>query len=173
MHFTFSLLTVLAFVSLYYTSGITAAAAGMAAVSILQIFCQWSIRGKWDWYEQRSCLLITVSALLAYLFQSPLILQWKVTLLHAGLGLWIVLQRESVLSQALARENYTVPKAIARQADYACIFYTWGVALVNLLVAYTCTEAFWVAFKTSLLATGLLFSCVLIGYLSPYIQEQS
>ena len=160
----------------YYYYNFNTAALATALLASIQVSYTYLRYGQLNWAKDWSAILIICSGLATWYFQDPAFVQWKLSILHAATGTWIltrVLQHKNgFISTLLAQENYHLPAAISRRADLGMAVYMLSIAVINYVVFSYYSEETWVWFKASLVVVSIVFMSILVILITPYVKEQ-
>lgn len=174
MHQILQSLSSVAFFVSYYFYDIYVASLVLSVLSALQLLIGLVTPSQSTSFENMSLGMLTVFGLSTWYFHNPLYIQWKVSILHALIALfifaYIATQKQSLFAGVLQSQKILIPQAVGLKADQLLATFMLSVSLVNYYIFSFCTEYTWVVFKTCLIFVNLAFLFLLAVYLGQYIK---
>jgi intracellular septation protein len=176
MKFLIDLFSVLLFFGTYwYTHNVFTATAVAIVATVVQVTYMWLRYRHVDTMQWFVLAIVVLLGGATLLFQDKHFIMWKPTVLYTimGIGLFISerLGRNGI--RAILKAQIELPEKVWSRLCYAWATFFLVMAILNLIIAYRCSEAVWVNFK---LFGGLVLMVVfVIGQsivLSRYIQEK-
>ncbi|OOG25947.1 septation protein A [Thioalkalivibrio denitrificans] len=144
-------------------------------VMVLQLAGGFAIKRKLEAMPLFTGLLIVVLGAATLLLHDPVFILWKPTLvnwLFAAVFLAPPLLGRATLVESLMGHALNVPKRIWAITNHAWVLFFVVSGLVNLFVAYTFSEAFWVDFKLfGMLGMTIVFILGQAAYLAMHHTE--
>lgn len=177
MKFLFDLFPVVLFVSTYMLTGsIYVATAVIIPATLAQVIYAKLRHGKVDRMLWVSLALIVVMGGLTLLLQDKRFIMWKPTMLYwlfaAVLALSPLVSGTNVVRSILGRE-LSAPDRVWGRLNLSWALFFAAMGGLNLYVAYTFSEAFWVQFKLwGGMGLMLLFILAQALVLAKYAQEK-
>lgn len=168
---------IIVFILAYFYEDIFFATAVLMAVMPLVLLLQWLMTKKLNRIYAASTGLVLVLGAFTLTFRNPTFLYWKPTVLNWAIALvflgsqWIgdktIVQRMLGSAAELTNEQWV------RLNQIWVVFFIF-VGAVNLYVAYTFSEAFWVKFKLfGMLGITLVFVVIQSIWLTMTAQRNS
>jgi intracellular septation protein len=164
------------FIVAYFFKDIYFATAVLMATMPVILLLQWLVTRKVNRIYLASTALILVLGAATLFFRNPLFLYWKPTVLNWVIGLvflgslWVgdkpIVQRMLGAAAELTNEQW-------RTLNLIWVGFFGFVGAVNIYVAYSFSEAFWVKFKLfGMLGLTLVFIIVQSIWLSIAMKKQ-
>lgn len=155
--------------------GIYDATAALMAATVLQVLLVWLLKRH---VEKRLWWLL--AAVLAFgsatlILHNQLFIQWKPTIFNwvlclVLLGSHFFTQRNLV--ERMLGQQLQLPTFLYRRLTFIWAGYFFVVGALNLVVAYSFSEAFWVQYKLySAIGFTLLMTIITTIILAPHIRE--
>ena len=167
-------LSSIAFFVCYYFYDIYVASLVLSLLSGLQLILGLFMPTQSTSFENMSLGMLTVFGLSTWYFHNPLYIQWKVSILHALIALFIFVyistQKQSLFAGVLQSQKIHIPQSIGLKADQLLAAFMLSVSIVNYYFFTFCSEYTWVLFKTCLIFINLTFLFLLALYLGQYIK---
>ena len=174
MHQLLQTLSSVAFFISYYYYDIYFASLVLSTLSACQLLLGFISPNQSTSFENMSLGMLTVFGLSTWYFHNPLYIQWKVTILHALIALfifaYITTQKQSLFAGVLKSQNIQIPQSVGLKADNLLATFMFSVSLINYYIFTFCSEYTWVLFKTCLIFVNLTFLFLLAMYLGQYIK---
>ena len=177
MKFLFDFFPVLVFFIVYkVTDNIYHATAVLIAATIFQVGYTWFKQRRVERVHLVTLIFVVLLGGLTLLFQDDTFIMWKPTIvnwLFAAILLGSAFIGEKNLLQRMLESNFQLPSPVWRNLNYAWILFFIASGVLNLYVAYSFSQEFWVNFKLFGLL-GLTFLFVLLQgiYLSRFLQDE-
>ncbi len=177
MKFLFDFFPVLVFFIVYkVTDNIYHATAVLIAATIFQVGYTWFKQRRVERVHLVTLIFVVLLGGLTLLFQDDTFIMWKPTIvnwLFAAILLGSAFIGEKNLLQRMLESNLQLPSPVWRNLNYAWILFFIASGVLNLYVAYSFSQEFWVNFKLFGLL-GLTFLFVLLQgiYLSRFLQDE-
>jgi len=177
MKFLFDFFPVLVFFIVYkLTDNIYHATAVLIAATVIQVGYTWIKERQVQRAHLLTLIFVVLLGGLTLLFQDDTFIMWKPTIvnwLFAVILLGSAFIGEKNLLQRMLEANLQLPSAIWRNLNYAWVLFFIISGVLNLYVAYSFSQEFWVNFKLFGLL-GLTFLFVLLQglYLSRHLQDE-
>jgi len=155
--------------------GIYDATAALMIATVLQVLLVWFIKKK---VEKR--LLWLLAAVLVFgaatlILHNQLFIQWKPTIFNWALCLVLLgshLFTKKNLVERMIGQQIHLPPALYLRITFVWAAYFFLVGALNLIVAYSFSEAFWVKYKLySAIGFTLLMAIITSVMLAPHIKE--
>ena len=141
---------IVAFILAYFYKDIFFATGVLMAVMPVVLVLQWLMTKKINKIYAASTVLVLVLGTATLVFRNPTFLYWKPTVLNWAIAVvflgsqWI--GEKTIVERMLGNAAELVPQQWIRLNQIWVVFFII-VGGVNLYVAYTFSEAFWVKFK--------------------------
>lgn len=155
---------IVAFILAYFYKDIFFATGVLMAVMPAILLLQWVVAKKLNRIYAASTVLVLVLGTLTLAFRNPTFLYWKPTVLNWAIAIvflgshWI--GDKPIVQRMLGAAAELAPAQWVRLNQIWVAFFT-VVGAINLYVAYTFSEAFWVKFKLfGMLGITLIFVVV-------------
>ena len=150
MHLLIEYIPIIIFLVAYFYSGIFFATKALMVAMPLGFSIQWFITKKINKIYLGSTILVLILGSATLLFQNPIFLYWKPTVLNWMIALvffgshWIGKKTiiERMLTQAISLNNNQCKKL-----SFSWIGFFLFSGAINIYVAYNFSEEFWVKFK--------------------------
>lgn len=178
MKFLFDLFPVLLFVATYMlTDSIYIATAVIIPATIAQVTYVRLRHGKVEKMLWASLILIVAMGSLTLLLQDKRFIMWKPTMLYwlfaAVLAVAPLVGKTNIIRAILGKE-LTAPDHVWSVLNWSWVGFFAVMGVLNLYVAYSFSEAFWVQFKLwGGLGLMLVFIIVQALFLSRYAEERA
>lgn len=178
MKFLFDLFPVVLFVSTYMvTESIYVATAVIIPATIAQVIYARLRHGKVDKMLWASLVLIVVMGGLTLALQDKRFIMWKPTLLYwlfaAVLAIAPLVSGTNVIKAILGKE-LSAPDRVWSRLNASWVAFFAAMGALNLYVAYSFSEAFWVQFKLwGGLGLMLLFVLAQAFVLGKYVEQKT
>lgn len=164
MQLLFDFFPVIAFFVAYKLADIYVATAVIIVAVVLQTGIQWVRHRKVSSMALISGVLVLVFGGLTLLIQDKAFIQWKVTVvnwLFSAAFLASMLFGERTLIERMLGETVQLDRALWRRLNVAWALFFLVLGAINLYVAYSFSESFWVNFKLfGVLGLTLIFALV-------------
>lgn len=174
MYQIFQLLTSIIFFLCYYFYDIYVASLAIGSMSFIQLAIGQLSGNQITSFEKFSLGMLSLFGMSTWYFRNPLFIQWKVTILHALVALFIVLylvlQKQSLFAGVLRAQNINLPNKVGQKADQLLAAFMFSIAVVNYYIFTFCSEYTWVLFKSSLIFINLGFLFLMAMYIGQYIK---
>lgn len=159
----------------YSFDGIYTATAVLMIATTLQVVIARLTTGK---LEKRQLWLLIAVLLFGGAtigLHNELFIQWKPTIFNWVLGLVFLgsqfIGEKNLIARTLGSQ-VSAPPEIWTRLNYLWSGYFFLVGTLNLLVAYTATEEFWVSYKLySSIGFTIILSIVSVAVLGPHLNE--
>ncbi len=159
----------------YTFDGIYSATAALMVATCLQVLLVW----LWKREVEKRLLWLLASVLIfgsaTLLLRNQLFIQWKPTVFNWVLCLVLLGSHwftESNLVKRLIGQQFSLPDNICDRLLYVWAIYFFAVGLLNLVVAYGFSEAFWVDYKLwSAIGFTLLITVITAFMVAPHMKE--
>lgn len=162
MQLLFDFFPVIAFFVAYKLADIYVATAVIIVAVVLQTGIQWVRHRKVSSMALISGVLVLVFGGLTLLIQDKAFIQWKVTVvnwLFSAAFLASMLFGERTLIERMLGETVQLDRALWRRLNVAWALFFLVLGAINLYVAYSFSESFWVNFKLfGVLGLTLIFA---------------
>ena len=159
MYQIFQLLTSVVFFASYYFYDIYVASLAIGVLSLVQLVVGQLSQIKPTSFENFSLGMLVLFGISTWYFRNPLFIQWKVTILHALIGVFILLyltiQKESLFAGVLRSQNVVLPKHVGFKADQLLAVFMLSISITNYYIFTFCSEYTWVLFKSGLIFINL------------------
>lgn len=161
----------------YTFDGIYSATAALMLATCVQVLVVW----LWKREVEKRLLWLLASVLVfgaaTLLLRNQLFIQWKPTVFNWALCLALLAAHwftSKNLVQRMIGEQFALPDAVCVRVNFVWAGYFFLVGALNLVVAYSFSEAFWVDYKLwSAIGFTLLMTVVTAVMLAPYLKENS
>ncbi|MEW6445979.1 MAG: septation protein A [Pseudomonadota bacterium] len=157
----FDFLPIILFFVAYKLEGIYVATAVAIAATLIQVAYTWLRTRKLEPMHLVSLGLIVVFGGATLLFQNPLFIMWKPTILYALFAAAFLGSRfigEKTLVERMMGGMMSAPRAVWLRVNTAWAVFFLFLAVLNVYVAYNYSEEDWVNFKLfGLLGLTLVF----------------
>lgn len=174
MQLLFELFPVLIFFIAYKTAGIYVATAVAIGAAIIQIAINWFRGTEITNMQWATVGLLIVFGGMTILFQDPLFIKWKPTIvnwLFAIVFLLAPVVTGKSLPRRMMENNIMLPDQQWKVLNYSWVLFFIAAGAANLFVAYNFSEATWVNFKLfGLMGVTFLFVLGQGIYISRYTQ---
>jgi len=150
MKFLFDLFPIILFFVAYHWGDIYLATAVAVAASVLQIAVYWLWQRRVERMHLISGGLIVVFGAMTLALANPLFIMWKPTIvnfLFAAVFIASGYIGKRTIVEHLMRHVIEVPTAVYRRVNWAWAWFFVFSGVLNIIVAYGFSEAFWVNFK--------------------------
>ncbi|MBJ90579.1 MAG: septation protein A [Woeseia sp.] len=177
MHLLLDYIPIIAFIFAYFYEDIFFATGVLMAVMPAVLAAQWLLTKKLNRIYAASTALVLILGGFTLAFRNPTFLYWKPTVLNWAIGLvflgsqWI---GEKTIAQRMLGSAATLEVAQWRRLNQMWVgFFIFSGAL-NIYVAYTFSEAFWVKFKLfGMLGVTLIFVIIQTIWLTMTSQKNN
>lgn len=150
MKFLFDLFPILLFFLAYHWGDIYIATAVAMLASVVQIGVSWLWLRRVERIYWISAGFIIAFGGLTLLLANPLFIMWKPTIINFLFAAVFIASGyigKRTVVEHLMRHVLTVPTAIYRRVNWAWAWFFVFSGVLNIIVAYSFSEAFWVNFK--------------------------
>ncbi|NRB42739.1 MAG: septation protein IspZ [Pseudomonadales bacterium] len=159
-------------------NGIYSATAVLMIATVIQVLLTVVITKK---LEKRLILLaavVLITGSLTLILKNNIFIQWKPTLFNWVLAIVFLLApffgEKKTLMERMLDNQLQLPKLIWHRVNYLWVTNFIIVGTLNLVVAYSFSEAFWVSYKLySSIGFTLLISILTAIIITPYIKDES
>ena len=159
-------------------NGIYSATAVLMIATVIQVLLTVVITKK---LEKRLILLaavVLITGSLTLILKNNIFIQWKPTLFNWVLAIVFLLApffgEKKTLMERMLDKQLQLPKLIWHRVNYLWVTNFIIVGTLNLVVAYSFSEAFWVSYKLySSIGFTLLISILTAIIITPYIKDES
>lgn len=157
--------------------GIYDATAALMLATVAQVLLVWLLKRHVEkrlWWLLAAVLVFGTATLVLH---NQLFIQWKPTVFNWVLCLVLLgthfFTRHNLIERMLGQQ-LQVPPAIYQRLTFIWAGYFFVVGGLNLVVAYSFSEAFWVNYKLySAIGFTLVITIITAIILSPYIKEDT
>lgn len=171
----FDFLPLILFMVAYYLGDIYIAT-GVAIVATLAMIGFIFFKGqKPSTVQWMSFGIVVLFGGATIILQNPIFIKWKPTVLYAFMGLGLLVAqfifKKNALKLLIGKE-LELPDAVWLKLTFAWAFYFFFMAVLNIIIAYSWTEANWVKFKVfgGIILT-IIFAVLQSFYLMKYMKE--
>lgn len=175
MYQLFQTFSTIVFFGCYYYYDIYVASLTLSILSAVQLLFSFVSPASGTSFERFSLSMLTVFGLSTWYFHNPLYIQWKVSIMHALISVFILFyiafQKQSLFAGVLRSQNIIIPETIGFRADQLLAAFMFSIAIANFYVFKMYDEYTWVLFKTSLIFVNLVFLFILAMYLGQYMKN--
>jgi len=166
---------VVVFFVVYKAYDIYAATYAIVVAMCLSICFQWFRHKSIDKMQWVTLILVVVLGGATVLFKNPVFIKWKPTVvnwLFAGAFLLTPLFSHQSLLRTILPNDIVLPKFVWQRLNFMWIVFFMVMGGVNLYVAYSFSEDFWVNFKVfGMLGLTFLFILLQGFYLYRYMPQ--
>jgi intracellular septation protein len=160
----------------YTLDGIFSATAVLIVATILQVLLTWLIAGEVEKRLWVMCAVVIVVGAATLMFRNELFIQWKPTIFNWALALIFIgarlMGKKTLLERAMG-EQLELPAPVWQKLNTLWVVYFIVLGILNLVVAYNFSEAFWVSYKLySAIGFTIALSVVTVIMISPHISEE-
>jgi intracellular septation protein len=168
----FEFLSLVAFGLAYWLYDLRIATATLMVFSTLFVMVAGMLHEKLTHLQWGTWGVIIILGTFTILSQNDNIIKWKPTILNMALAIafgfshWI---GEKTLLERMLHTHFTAPAYKLRKISQICVVYFLGIAILNLLVAYSFDTSVWVKFK---LIGLFVFNGIFVSGCVYYLREE-
>jgi intracellular septation protein len=159
----------------HVVDGIFTATAVLIAATALQVLISRLLSGVWEKRTLWTFVAVALFGGATLLMRDETFIQWKPTIFNWGLAvvfLGFQLFSERTLLERTVGQQVPAPAAAWRRINLLWIGNFAIVGALNLYVAYSYSEAFWVSYKLySAIGFTLLLTLLTALMMSPYLRD--